>query len=615
MINDEYNLVFKDVENHISKTINRSEEKIQKQRVLLEEQENILKMLEEAKRLLIEADDTLDIDNYKAAMAVVKKLPEKYHEQLKLVASDIHERIINKDNYLQKRVNYLIDVIKVTSDEILYEQAVQLVNKMKNTETKDSFEKELDIINKSIIEPKMRILNLLYEAEELGELEAHDEARKLIEEVENKQTRIELRSMASDVYKSIISSYDDATIKTGKKVDYKSIDNLLSKLEIEIATDTDEDVLNNHIEELSNLINKISNNQKKNKYASRLQTLVKILTEEETSKKNDKELTFHILPKEEIKSSYTMSQPKFTNNDENIDELLNSLEAITNEKKKITDADINLLVSMVKNKWSSNLYDSIDRINKIILYYNACNELEIQEEELNNTNTKVDAYAKLDAKNIAMKRKNLLNNKDKFVKKYNSAIESNNERLAAKMMGKITEAEDITDSNVIILIYEIKALMAKIKKIDEKLEENKKIGDEAIELNLLNKKDEMLVDLKNLQKDFEEYAYYDLVDKIEDNGIYKSSDRIKGVVTTLALCLSFVPESKTLNSLKDAIIYKINTENSIDRHLVESCVYEFTKVIEFNKFFNKPYVSYDPCKFEDLSLNDNYLNYGLYKVK
>ena len=307
---------------------------------------------------------------------------------------------------------------------------------------------------------------------------------------------------------------------------------------------------------------------------------------------------------------------------ENASENMTAFEASLNRAKEIvaingniTNGRVNELVRLAKELDADTLSTYVNDVNDIIMYYNMVEAQKKQKEELADFDTKVGLLDKLEAMATAAKRKFRSKRKAKYIRQYNDAKSLNNTRRAQKAMDKILDSEDITNHKVIITATRIKSIQALLEDVKYDIAESTEKNDDKKLVKLNAEKNELEAELQDCKSVFENAVYEDLIRKITDAHIIRNAERVKGIITTIALCLSYYPDSTMLIWLKNMFMSEVEKEHSITDIEKLSYEYEFAKVKKFYELFGDLYTSYNAMDFEDLSKDEDFKQYGIHSIK
>ncbi len=314
----------------------------------------------------------------------------------------------------------------------------------------------------------------------------------------------------------------------------------------------------------------------------------------------------------------SVEQQKQSKNDEELtafEASLNRAKEIIANNGNITNGRVTELVRLAKELDSESLAKHVNDVNDIIMYYNMNKALDKQHSELMDYDTKVGLLEKFSAIAIASARKVVSKHKAKLIRTFKKAESANKTSKAKRIMNMILEADDITNSYVILTAKRIKADQALLQEIEEDIAIaiTSKNENELAELNA--EKHELEQQIQSEKEEFENAAYADLIEKVDDVSITKNPSRLKGIITTIALCLSYYPNSEKLNNLKQEIMYRVEKEESIDSLTKASFEYEFAQISKFYELFGDLYTSYNAMDFEDLSKSEDFKQYGIHSIR
>ena len=596
------------------------------------------KMFEMAKKqekialALEEAEKTLDVKAFRKAVALFDELGVKNEGILHDYVCQISEIIMLYDRQRQSEIETLIGDAKEELDASKLEEAKKLVSELLVEEDKEIYTNMINEYNEVFIEPKKlhdKIISLINEAKDNLDETLLDEARKLIEELDSKQEKAELKIEASKVQRLINSSNKNKTVETESKTEEENIKEEVSKEEkVENETvEPVEEVSKEEIteeeknEKLAEEIKKVVEEAKENEKYEEAKKLVEVALN--TKKLNDinkaNEAISKLKSKKQQDELYSKMKDLLTpmdvlNDDEEIieetkEETYESLDKkLDNLIKKLEEDSIDyvLAASIVSEyvksakKLDFDDYSKMkDKLRAIIDFVNAKNKLNLQDEELMKSKKHIHVNDVIAMIYTDLKGK-ILNRKEN---EYSNSIndEENSASYKSKLQNKLEESDSISSIKSLFYGTAVLALNSKIAKLDKKDRSNK----------VTKKLNRAIGKLEKAQNKFRNSAYKELSGKIINKNVYKNNDRVKNLMGQLLSAKAISGDDNKINNLINDFLNRVEDSNLNDLEK-ESLKYEVNQVNNFKMLNNEDYVTYNPLNYTDL--DEDYKKYGLPKV-
>ncbi len=596
------------------------------------------KMFEMAKKqekialALEEAEKTLDVKAFRKAVALFDELGVKNEGILHDYVCQISEIIMLYDRQRQSEIETLIGDAKEELDASKLEEAKKLVSELLVEEDKEIYTNMINEYNEVFIEPKKlhdKIISLINEAKDNLDETLLDEARKLIEELDSKQEKAELKIEASKVQRLINSSNKNKTVETESKTEEENIKEEVSKEEkVENETvEPVEEVSKEEIteeeknEKLDEEIKKVVEEAKENEKYEEAKKLVEVALN--TKKLNDinkaNEAISKLKSKKQQDELYSKMKDLLTpmdvlNDDEEIieetkEETYESLDKkLDNLIKKLEEDSIDyvLAASIVSEyvksakKLDFDDYSKMkDKLRAIIDFVNAKNKLNLQDEELMKSKKHIHVNDVIAMIYTDLKGK-ILNRKEN---EYSNSIndEENSASYKSKLQNKLEESDSISSIKSLFYGTAVLALNSKIAKLDKKDRSNK----------VTKKLNRAIGKLEKAQNKFRNSAYKELSGKIINKNVYKNNDRVKNLMGQLLSAKAISGDDNKINNLINDFLNRVEDSNLNDLEK-ESLKYEVNQVNNFKMLNNEDYVTYNPLNYTDL--DEDYKKYGLPKV-
>ncbi len=596
------------------------------------------KMFEMAKKqekialALEEAEKTLDVKAFRKAVALFDELGVKNEGILHDYVCQISEIIMLYDRQRQSEIETLIGDAKEELDASKLEEAKKLVSELLVEEDKEIYTNMINEYNEVFIEPKKlhdKIISLINESKDNLDETLLDEARKLIEELDSKQEKAELKIEASKVQRLINSSNKNKTVETESKTEEENIKEEVSKDEkVENETvEPVEEVSKEEIteeeknEKLDEEIKKVVEEAKENEKYEEAKKLVEVALN--TKKLNDinkaNEAISKLKSKKQQDELYSKMKDLLTpmdvlNDDEEIieetkEETYESLDKkLDNLIKKLEEDSIDyvLAASIVSEyvksakKLDFDDYSKMkDKLRAIIDFVNAKNKLNLQDEELMKSKKHIHVNDVIAMIYTDLKGK-ILNRKEN---EYSNSIndEENSASYKSKLQNKLEESDSISSIKSLFYGTAVLALNSKIAKLDKKDRSNK----------VTKKLNRAIGKLEKAQNKFRNSAYKELSEKIINKNVYENNDRVKNLMGQLLSAKAISGDDNKINNLINDFLNRVEDSNLNDLEK-ESLKYEVNQVNNFKMLNNEDYVTYNPLNYTDL--DEDYKKYGLPKV-
>lgn len=267
---------------------------------------------------------------------------------------------------------------------------------------------------------------------------------------------------------------------------------------------------------------------------------------------------------------------------DSFNELYDELKEKMDKNEPIESKKLNKLINIAVALKKEELESVKDKVNELIRYANAKDELARQNEELKNADTKVGFFNKAAAMITAFANRRKFKKQAKYVRKLEKAREAGNDKKADKILDKLVKSDENTN-------YRVEYLASKIR--------SAKANDEEV--------------TEEVADAFENEAYYEYVDKDMDPNLVKEPRRLKGLVTSVANAIAFAPKSKKLNAIKTDLLNTIKKASISDLEKA-SYEYEFNRVNDFYDVNKNEYVEYNPQDFKYFDEDSEYAKDGIY---
>lgn len=604
--------------------------------------EDLNKMFEMAKKqekialALEEAEKTLDVKAFRKAIALFDELGVKNEGILHDYVCQISEIIMIYDRQRQSEIETLIGDAKEELDGSKLEEAKKLVSELLVEEDKEIYTNMINEYNEAFIEPKKlhdKITSLINKAKNTLDESLLDEARKLIEELDSKQEKAELKIEASKVQRLINDSKKNKTVNTDAKTEETSKEDKVEeetvipveeekeekvtvpveeeepvkedttkneKLDEEIKKATEEEKENKKYEDAKRLVD-VALNTKKTSDINAANEAISKLKSREQQEKLYKKLSDLMTPMDSLYDDEDKEETK-KNDDkvETYDSLDKKLDELI-EKLENDDIDFVLAASVVDEyvksakKLNFDDYSKMkEKLRAIIDFVNAKNKFNLQENELEKSKKHIHVNDVIAMIYTDLKGKLLSKKENEYSKSISTSYEE-------RLQRKLEESDSL--SNIKSLFYgtAVLALNSRIVKLDKK-DKSKKVT------KSLNRAFGKLETVKNK---FRNSAYKELSEKIINDNVYENNDRVKNLMGQLLSAKAISGDDKKINNLINDFLDRVEDSclNDLEK---ESLRYEVEQIDNFKKINKEDYVTYNPLNYTDL--DEDYKKYGLPKI-
>lgn len=604
--------------------------------------EDLNKMFEMAKKqekialALEEAEKTLDVKAFRKAIALFDELGVKNEGILHDYVCQISEIIMIYDRQRQSEIETLIGDAKEELDGSKLEEAKKLVSELLVEEDKEIYTNMINEYNEAFIEPKKlhdKITSLINKAKNTLDESLLDEARKLIEELDSKQEKAELKIEASKVQRLINDSNKNKTVNTETKTEETTKEDKVEeetvipveeekeekvtvpveeeepvkedttkneKLEEKIKKATEEEKENKKYEDAKRLVD-VALNTKKTSDINAANEAISKLKSREQQEKLYKKLSDLMTPMDSLYDDEDKEETK-KNDDkvETYDSLDKKLDELI-EKLENDDIDFVLAASVVDEyvksakKLNFDDYSKMkEKLRAIIDFVNAKNKFNLQENELEKSKKHIHVNDVIAMIYTDLKGKLLSKKENEYSKSISTSYEE-------RLQRKLEESDSL--SNIKSLFYgtAVLALNSRIVKLDKK-DKSKKVT------KSLNRAFGKLETVKNK---FRNSAYKELSEKIINENVYENNDRVKNLMGQLLSAKAISGDDKKINNLINDFLDRVE-DSGLTELEKESLRYEVEQIDNFKKINKEDYVTYNPLNYTDL--DEDYKKYGLPKI-
>ncbi len=623
--------------------------------------EDLNKMFEMAKKqekialALEEAEKTLDVKAFRKAIALFDELGVKNEGILHDYVCQISEIIMIYDRQRQSEIETLIGDAKEELDGSKLEEAKKLVSELLVEEDKEIYTNMINEYNEAFIEPKKlhdKITSLINKAKNTLDESLLDEARKLIEELDSKQEKAELKIEASKVQRLINDSKKNKTVNTDAKTEETSKEDKVEeetskedkveeetskedkveeetvipveeekeekatvpveeepvkedttkneKLEEKIKKETEEEKENKKYEDAKRLVD-VALNTKKTSDINAANEAISKLKSREQQEKLYKKLSDLMTPMDSLYDDEDKEETKKNDDkEETYDSLDKKLDELI-EKLENDDIDFALAASVVDEyvksakKLNFDDYSKMkEKLRAIIDFVNAKNKFNLQENELEKSKKRIHVNDVIAMIYTDLKGKLLSKKENEYSKSISTSYEE-------RLQRKLEESDSL--SNIKSLFYgtAVLALNSRIVKLDKK-DKSKKVT------KSLNRAFGKLETVKNK---FRNSAYKELSEKIINDNVYENNDRVKNLMGQLLSAKAISGDDKKINNLINDFLDRVEDSYLTDLEK-ESLRYEVEQIDNFKKINKEDYVTYNPLNYTDL--DEDYKKYGLPKI-
>lgn len=600
--------------------------------------QDLNKMFEMAKKqekialALEEAEKTLDVKTFRKAIALFDELGVKNEGILHDYVCQISEIIMIYDRQRQSEIETLIGDAKEELDGSKLEEAKKLVSELLVEEDKEIYTNMINEYNEAFIEPKKlhdKITSLINKAKNTLDESLLDEARKLIEELDSKQEKAELKIEASKVQRLINDSNKNKTVNTEPKTEtkeeapkeettkedkveeettvpveeeepVKEDTNKNEKLDEEIKKATEEEKENKKYEEAKRLVDVALNTKKASDINAANEAISKLKSREQQEKLYRK-LSDLMTPMDSLYDDEDKEETK-KNDDkvETYDSLDKKLDELI-EKLENNDIDFALAATVVDEyvrsakKLNFDDYSKMkEKLRAIIDFVNAKNKFNLQENELEKSKKHIHVNDVIAMIYTDLKGKLLSKKENEYSKSISTSYEE-------RLQRKLEESDSLSSIKSLFYGTAVLALNSRIVKLDKK-DKSRKVTKN------LNRAFGKLETVKNK---FRNSAYKELSEKIINDNVYENNDRVKNLMGQLLSAKAISGDDKKINNLINDFLDRVE-DSCLTELEKESLRYEVEQIDNFKKINKEDYVTYNPLNYTDL--DEDYKKYGLPKI-
>ena len=596
--------------------------------------EDLNKMFEMAKKqekialALEEAEKTLDVKAFRKAIALFDELGVKNEGILHDYVCQISEIIMIYDRQRQSEIETLIGDAKEELDGSKLEEAKKLVSELLVEEDKEIYTNMINEYNEAFIEPKKlhdKITSLINKAKNTLDESLLDEARELIEELDSKQEKAELKIEASKVQRLINNSNKNKTVDTETKTEETTKEDKVEEEkttvpveeeepvkedttkneELDDETEKEEEKENKKYEDAKRLVD-VALNTKKASDVNAANEAISKLKSREQQEELYKKLSDLMTPmdslyddedKEETKKNDDKEET-YESLDKKLDELIEKLE---NDGISFALA-ASVVDEYVKSAKKLNFDDYSkmkEKLRAIIDFVNAKNKFDLQENELEKSKKHIHVNDVIAMIYTDLKGKLLRKKENEYAKSVND--EENSTSYKEKLQSKLEESDSLSSIKSLFYGTAVLALNSRIVKLNKK-DKSKKVT------KSLNRALEKLEIAKNK---FRNSAYKELSEKIINDNVYENNGRVKNLMGQLLSAKAISGDDKKITSLIDDFLERVK-DSGLTELEKESLRYEVEQIDNFEKINEEDYVTYNPLNYTDL--DEDYKKYGLPKI-
>lgn len=609
--------------------------------------QDLNKMFEMAKKqekialALEEAEKTLDVKAFRKAIALFDELGVKNEGILHDYVCQISEIIMIYDRQRQSEIETLIGDAKEELDGSKLEEAKKLVSELLVEEDKEIYTNMINEYNEAFIEPKKlhdKITSLINKAKNTLDESLLDEARKLIEELDSKQEKAELKIEASKVQRLINDSKKNKTVNTETKTEETSKEDKVEeetvipveeekeekatvpveeeepvkedttkneKLEEKIKKATEEEKENKKYEDAKRLVD-VALNTKKTSDINAANEAISKLKSREQQEKLYKKLSDLMTPMDSLYDDEDKEETKKNDDkEETYDSLDKKLDELI-EKLENDGIDFALAASVVDEyvksakKLNFDDYSKMkEKLRAIIDFVNAKNKFNLQENELEKSKKHIHVNDVIAMIYTDLKGKLLSKKENEYSKSIND--EENSTSYKESLQSKLEESDSLSSIKSLFYGTAVLALNSRIVKLDKK-DKSKKVT------KSLNRAFGKLETVKNK---FRNSAYKELSEKIINENVYENNDRVKNLMGQLLSAKAISGDDKKINNLINDFLDRVENSGLTELEK-ESLRYEAEQIDNFKKINKEDYVTYNPLNYTDL--DEDYKKYGLPKI-
>ena len=610
--------------------------------------QDLNKMFEMAKKqekialALEEAEKTLDVKTFRKAIALFDELGVKNEGILHDYVCQISEIIMIYDRQRQSEIETLIGDAKEELDGSKLEEAKKLVSELLVEEDKEIYTNMINEYNEAFIEPKKlhdKITSLINKAKNTLDESLLDEARKLIEELDSKQEKAELKIEASKVQRLINDSNKNKTVNTETKTKETTKEDKVEEEPVKEDTTKEDKVEETTVpveedkveeepvkedttknEKLDEEIKKVAEEEKEMKKYEEAMRLVDValntkkasdinaaneaiskLKSREQQEKLYRKLSDLMTPMDSLYDDEDKEETK-KNDDkvETYDSLDKKLDELI-EKLENDGIDFALAASVVDEyvrsakKLNFDDYSKMkEKLRAIIDFVNAKNKFNLQEKELEKSNKHIHVNDVIAMIYTDLKGKLLSKKENEYSKSISTSYEE-------RLQRKLEESDSLSSIKSLFYGTAVLALNSRIVKLDKK-DKSKKVTKN------LNRAFGKLETVKNK---FRNSAYKELSEKIINDNVYENNDRVKNLMGQLLSAKAISGDDKKINNLINDFLDRVE-DSCLTELEKESLRYEVEQIDNFKKINKEDYVTYNPLNYTDL--DEDYKKYGLPKI-
>lgn len=609
--------------------------------------QDLNKMFEMAKKqekialALEEAEKTLDVKAFRKAIALFDELGVKNEGILHDYVCQISEIIMIYDRQRQSEIETLIGDAKEELDGSKLEEAKKLVSELLVEEDKEIYTNMINEYNEAFIEPKKlhdKITSLINKAKNTLDESLLDEARKLIEELDSKQEKAELKIEASKVQRLINDSKKNKTVNTETKTEETSKEDKVEeetvipveeekeekatvpveeeepvkedttkneKLEEKIKKATEEEKENKKYEDAKRLVD-VALNTKKTSDINAANEAISKLKSREQQEKLYKKLSDLMTPMDSLYDDEDKEETKKNDDKEETYDILDKKLDELIEKLENDGIDFALAASVVDEyvksakKLNFDDYSKMkEKLRAIIDFVNAKNKFNLQENELEKSKKHIHVNDVIAMIYTDLKGKLLSKKENEYSKSIND--EENSTSYKESLQSKLEESDSLSSIKSLFYGTAVLALNSRIVKLDKK-DKSKKVT------KSLNRAFGKLETVKNK---FRNSAYKELSEKIINENVYENNDRVKNLMGQLLSAKAISGDDKKINNLINDFLDRVENSGLTELEK-ESLRYEAEQIDNFKKINKEDYVTYNPLNYTDL--DEDYKKYGLPKI-
>ncbi len=237
---------------------------------------------------LEEAEKTLDINDFRKAVALLNELSEEEKEPLMESFQNVGNILRTYDNKRQSEIETLIGDAKEELDGSKLEEAEKLVNELLDEENKEIYRGMIKEYDEEFIQPKKlhdEIVGLIDEARDTLDESLLDQARFLIEQVKSEEEKQKLKIEASKVQR-FLNGIDEPEM-INETIKNKADVNDKDKPEKNLPVKSD-DLENKKYEEAKKLVDTALKTQKGEDINKAIKAIEELKDEEKKKELKDK---------------------------------------------------------------------------------------------------------------------------------------------------------------------------------------------------------------------------------------------------------------------------------------------------------------------------------------